>query len=159
MRIAKDPHASDVLKEINRYQGNFKEVVFCGFGEPFIRLDFIKQVAHELKKQKIYIRIDTNGQGNLIHKRNVIPELKGLVDEVCVSLNTPNEELYNEICRPHLGGNVYAGVIAFIQEAKKVLPRVIITFLDLPQVNSEEMKQKADALGVSCRMRHYNKVG
>jgi len=159
LRITTDPSVSEVIKEINYYQGNFKEVVFCGFGEPFIRLDFIKSVAHELKKQNIYIRIDTNGQGNLIHKRNVLPELQGLIDEVCVSLNTPNEKLYNEICRPHLGKNVYAGIIDFIQEAKKIIPRVVITFLDLPQVNIEEMKQKAQALGVAYRMRHYNKVG
>ncbi len=159
LRIKKDPDVSEVLQEIRNYQGNFKEIVFCGFGEPFMRLDFIKKVSQELKKNNIYIRIDTNGQGNIINKRNVLTELDGLVDEICISLNAPRENLYNEICRPKLGNDVYNGIVEFIKEAKKIIPHVVITFLDFPEIDIDDMKRKAHELGVSYRLRHYNRVG
>ncbi|MBU1862677.1 MAG: YchF/TatD family DNA exonuclease [Candidatus Omnitrophica bacterium] len=159
VRIQKDPNPSAVLQDIDTFEGDFKEVVFCGFGEPFIRLDFIKEVSRQLKKKGVYIRIDTNGHGNLIHTRNILPELKGLIDELCVSLNTHNEVLYRKICRPHFEGNVFQEVISFIHEAKKVIPHISITFLDLPDVDIGEMEKIAQTLGVASRMRRFNSVG
>jgi TatD DNase family protein len=160
LRISQDPTVEETLAAINAYAENFKEVTFCGFGEPLLRLDFIKAVALELKKKNISVRIDTNGHGNLIHKRNILPELEGLIDEVCVSLNTPDSELYTKICKPHFSGDVYGAVKDFIREAKRFIPRVVVTFLDMPGIDVEEMKRIAvQELGVEYRLRHYNAVG
>jgi len=159
LRITKDPRVEDVLAEIKTYDDEVREIVFCGFGEPLLRIDFITAVARELKKEGRTIRIDTNGHGNIIHKRNVLPELEGLVDEMCISLNAPDEALYNTICKPHFSGNVFGDVIEFIREAKKVIPRVVITFLDLPEVDAKKMETIVHELGVAYRLRHYNKVG
>jgi len=160
LRIAHDPSVEQVLKAIDSYKGQFTEVTFCGFGEPLLRLDFVKEVAGILKKKGITVRIDTNGHGNLIHKRNILPELAGLIDEICVSLNAHTAELYNTLCHPHFTEDVYGAVKDFIRESKKHIPRVVITFLDMTQIDSEEMKRIAtEELGVEYRMRHYNVVG
>jgi len=86
LRLADEPAAEDLIREIGDPK-RFDEIVFCGYGEPTLRLDVIKSVAAEVKKQGGRVRIDTNGHGNLIHKRNILPELQGLVDAVSVSLN------------------------------------------------------------------------
>ncbi len=77
------------------------EIVFCGYGEPLIKVDLVKQVAAFVKKNypEIPIRINTNGHGNLIWKRNIVPELVGLIDSISVSLNAENPELYAKIAR------------------------------------------------------------
>lgn len=160
LRISVDPSKEEVLKAIASYHGDFKEVTFCGFGEPLLRLDFIKEVARALKEKDMRVRIDTNGHGNLIHARNILPELAGLIDEMCISLNVHTAELYAKICRPQFEGDVYAAVKDFIREAKRHIPRVVITFLDMPEVDIAKMKKIAnEELGVEYRMRHYNVVG
>ena len=74
----------------------YKEVVFCGFGEPTEALDVLKQSAKLIKeKYNMPIRINTNGLGNLVNERDIVPELKGLVDTISVSLNTPNADEYH----------------------------------------------------------------
>ena len=59
----------DMVKSQLEKFTNFKEVVFCGYGEPTIKLDLLKEVAKYLKSKfsGIRIRINTNGQGNLIN--------------------------------------------------------------------------------------------
>ena len=159
LRIDRDPDVAAILKEIESFGTGFKEVVFCGFGEPLIRLDFVKDVSRALKEKNIYIRVDTNGHGNLIHKRNILPEVAGLVDELSISLNAPNASTYRAICRPHFEGNVYQEVVNFVREAKKHIPHVAITYLDLPGIEHHEMERIAEELGVGVRCRHYNKIG
>ena len=105
------------------------------------------------------MRIDTNGHGNLIHKRNIIPELHGLIDELCISLNAPNSEIYTRLCQPRLTGDVFQGILDFIRVAQQGIPCVTVTFLALPGIDSDEMKRLAAGLGVGYRIRHYDVVG
>lgn len=64
----------------------YEEVVFCGFGEPTERMDLLLEVAAFVKENyQKPIRINTNGQANLINGRDVAPELKGLVDTISIS--------------------------------------------------------------------------
>ena len=62
-----------------------------------LKLDIIKDVSSYIKKKypRVKIRVNTNGHANLVYKRNVLPELKGLIDRFSVSLNGENEEVYN----------------------------------------------------------------
>ena len=63
--LDKEPTAEELLAEIGD-ASKYKQIVFCGYGEPTIRLDVIKEVAAELKskfqnpksKQSIIIRIE-----------------------------------------------------------------------------------------------------
>jgi TatD family-associated radical SAM protein len=81
---------------------DFREFVWCGYGEPTFRLELIKEAAAWLRTHGAFIRLNTNGHACLIHGRDVLGELSGAVDMVSVSLNAPNRERYLELCRPDL---------------------------------------------------------
>ncbi len=88
-----------------------------------------------------------------------MPELDGLIDAVCVSLNADDSDRYRKICQPHFDGDVHQAVVDFIVEAKKVIPEVIATYVDAPGVDVEAMEKSIAALGVESRRRHYNRLG
>jgi len=158
LRLREEPTAEQVITQIGD-PGRYAEVVFCGYGEPFLRLDVIKAVAAEVKRRGGRVRIDTNGHANLIHKRNVLPELAGLVDAVSVSLNAQNAELYHRLSQPQFGIETYEAVKEFIREAKKYVPDVTATVVALPEVDIDACRKIADELGVMFRVREYNIVG
>jgi len=159
LELAREPSADELIQAVGdpkRYQ----EIVFCGFGEPLLRLDTVKVVAGELKKKGARVRIDTDGQANLIYGRNILPELKGLVDAVSVSLNAENAQKYHRLCRSPFGEKGFQGVLDFIQEAKKVIPEVVATIVEMPGVDVEACRKLAeDELGVMFKRRAYDEVG
>jgi len=121
LRLKDEPTAEELIAEINDPK-RYDEIVFCGYGEPMLRLDVVKTVAGAVKQRGGTVRIDTNGHGNLIHKRNILPELAGLVDAVSVSLNAQNAEVYEKLSQPKFGYQTYEAVKEFIREAKKYIP-------------------------------------
>lgn len=160
LKLKKEPTAQEVLEAIEAYRGKFKEIVFCGLGEPMLRLEVIKEVSSVLKEKGIYVRLNTNGQANLIHGRNILPELKGLIDEISVSLNTENSALYDKFCPSQFGSGTYEKVKEFIREARCFIPLVSVTALDMPGVDMEACRRVAEEeLGVKFRKRQYNVVG
>lgn len=113
--------AEDVIKQLEAMKDNLSsEIVFCGYGEPMLKLNILKEVAKYIKKNypKTILRVNTNGHANLVYKKNVLPELKGLIDKFSVSLNGENEEVYNKISLPTIKG-AYEAVKDFIKEAVK----------------------------------------
>lgn len=109
----------DVINQLQKFKTNMTgEIVFCGYGEPMLKLDIIKETAKYIKENypDIKIRVNTNGHANLVYKRNVLPELKGLIDRFSISLNAESEEVYNKISLPSID-NAYTGVKNFIKEA------------------------------------------
>ena len=158
LRLAEEPTAEEVIREIGDPK-RYAEIVFCGYGEPLLRLDVVKIVAAEVKRQGGKVRIDTNGHANLIHKRNVLPELAGLVDAVSVSLNAQNAEVYEKLTQPKFGSLTYDAVKEFIGEAKKYIPEVTATVVSAPGVDVEACRKIAEGLGAKFRVREYNVVG
>jgi TatD DNase family protein len=158
LRLSEEPSADDIIREIGDPK-RYAEIVFCGYGEPLLRLDVVKSVAAEVKRRGGRVRIDTNGHANLIYKRNVLPELAGLVDAASVSLNAQTAELYNKISRPEFGIETYEAVKEFIREATKYIPEVTATVVSLPEVNVEACRRIAEELGARLRVREYNVVG
>ena len=113
--------AEDVIAQLEAMHDKLSsEIIFCGYGEPMLKLEVIKEVAKYIKEKypNTILRINTNGHANLVYKRNVLPELKGLIDKFSVSLNGETEELYNRISQPNLDG-AYTAVKDFIKEAVK----------------------------------------
>ena len=152
--LKKEPTAKEIIEAIGD-PAKYKEIVFCGYGEPLIRLDVVIEVSKWLKDKDAKVRIDTNGHGNLIHKRNIVPELKGLVDSISISLNAQNSKVYNEICRPGFGEKAFDAIIEFAKECKKYIPEVELTVVGIPQIDVKAAKKIADDLGVSFRVRTY----
>lgn len=137
----------------------FSEVVFCGYGEPTLRLKVLLEVAAAVKGQGGRVRVNTDGLANLAHKRNVLPELAGKVDALSVSLNGQNEAVYNRHCRPALTGS-YEAVLEFLRLAPGYIPEVTATAIEgLEGLDIEACRRLASALGVGFRVRHLDRVG
>ncbi len=160
LRIKTEPTAQEIISAMERADfTRYREVVFCGYGEPFLRLDVIKEVARAVKNRGVKVRINTNGHALLINGEKFLPELKGLVDAVSVSLNFPTEAEYKRYCRPKKQG-AYNSLKEFVKQAKEYIPEVGVTALAMPGVDIEECRRIAeDELGVSLRVRKYDEVG
>ncbi len=157
LRLSQEP----ADKELKTAIGNpslYKEIVFCGYGEPLIRLETVKNVASWIKEKGGRVRINTNGHGNIIHKKNLLPELVGIVDSMSISLDAQDEETYDGLCKP-LFKNAFAGVIDFIRESRKYMPEVIVTAVDAPGVDVLKCEEIAKELDVTFKLRKYNIVG
>jgi TatD DNase family protein len=157
LRLSEEP-TEEELKTAIGDPSQYKEVVFCGYGEPLLRLNLVKSVATWIKQNNGKVRINTNGHGNLIHGRNILPELKGIVDSISISLDAHDEETYNRICRPAFQ-NAFGEILNFIKEAKKFIPEVRITVVALEGVDVEKCRKIAEDLGVEFRVREFDVVG
>lgn len=151
----------DVLEQIKeKMTPQVKEVVFCGYGEPTLKLDLIKQVAQFTKKNypNLPTRINTNGQANVIYKRNVVPELKGLIDKVSISLNSDNAEQYQELSKSKFGKEIYEDVKTFAklcQDSGIDTTLTIVTGYKNNIINVDNCQKIADELGVKLRIREW----
>ena len=136
----------------------YNEIVFCGYGEPLIRFKDVIAISRWLKSEfkDIQIRINTNGQANLIHKRDVTPDMKGLIDTVSISLNAKNAAEYQAICHSAFGENAFDGLLEFARRAKGHINRVILSVVDImPPDDIEACRRIADDCGVDFRVRAY----
>jgi len=146
------PTAEEIIASIHN-AGQYDEVVFCGYGESTLRLKVLLEVAAFIKQQGGKVRVNTDGLGSLVNKRNILPEMQGLVDAVSVSLNAQNEEVYNRHCQPQLPGS-YQAMLEFLQEAPKYIPSVTASAIDgLEGVDIVACQKKADELGAKFRAR------
>jgi TatD DNase family protein len=162
LKLAKEPDFNEVvaaIAELGKEPTEYDEVVFCGFGEPLIRIDLVKEVGMYLKRMGCKIRIDTDGLANLYNKRNVLPELK-FVDTVSVSLNAPDSKTYRELIETPFGDDAYPAILFFLKEAKKHITFVTASVVGVPGLDIEACRHIAeDEIGVGFRVREYNSVG
>jgi TatD DNase family protein len=154
LELDHEPDTAEVKQAIGD-PARYQEVVFCGYGEPLLRLDLVKEVAAWLKENGVRVRINTSGQANLVHGRNILPELAGLVDAMSVSLNAPDAATYQSICRSAFGTDAYPAVLDFIREAKKHIPALTASVVGLPGIDIDACRRIAEELGVSFRLRQY----
>ena len=153
-----EPTFAEVMAAIGSPVG-IDEVVFCGYGEPLIRLELVKEVAAALKQRGYRIRINSDGQANQFHGRDILPELAGLVDCISISLNAPDTAMYRKLCNTPFGDAGYAAVCTFIGAASAHIPQVIATAVTVPGVDIEACRHLAHSLGVEFRVREYSEVG
>lgn len=151
-----EPTTEELLKAIGD-PNQYHQIVFCGYGEPLIRLETVKEVAGELKSKnaKCKTRVDTNGQANLFYGRNILPELKDLIDIISISLNAEKSETYDSLCNSFFGSKAFDAVIDFAREAKKYIPEVELSVVDLPNIDKDKAKKISDEIGARFRVRPY----
>lgn len=157
--LLREPTAEEVIEEFKKWDvDSFHEIVFCGFGEPTEAFDVLKEVAEFIKsKYNKPIRLNTNGVGSLINKRNIAPELKGLIDTVSISLNNPDPEEYAKLVRSKYGVKSFQEMIDFAKECKKYVPNVVMSTVDTTISHEEEKKCKeiCDKIGAEYRIRPW----
>ena len=158
LKLDHEPDIQEVLSAIGD-PAPYEEIVFCGYGEPLLRLELILQVARHLKDRGCRIRINTDGQANLVHGRNILPQLEGLVDAISVSLNAADAGTYQNICQSRFGEQSFAAVTEFLRSAKKYIPDVTATVVTYPGIDIGACEHLAAELGVNFRIREYNEVG
>ena len=157
--LSHEPSVEEVKQAFEKEDmSQYREVVFCGFGEPTERFDDLLTIAAFVKERyQKPIRINTNGQGNLINKRDIVPEMKGLVDAISISLNTPNEDRYHELVRSRFGDQAFQAMLDFAKKAKEYVPQVVLSTVETTITKEEEKEcQKiCDDLGVTYRIREF----
>ena len=139
LRIEREPEAAEVIAAIGD-PGKYDEIVFCGYGEPTIRLDAIKEVASWVKAHGGRTRLNTDGHGSVINKRNIVPELAGLIDAVSISLNSTDPVQYGALMRID-GERFFPAMVEFAREAVRLLPKVTMTIVDLSDVDRERARR------------------
>ncbi len=155
--LESEPTVDEIIDDIKKRDlARYKEVVFCGFGEPFMRFDACKEVAKYLKTQNVRVRVNTNGQANLINNRDVTAEMVGLFDTVSISLNNKNAVEYENICHSDYGKQAYNALLSFGEKCAKLGIEVIFTVVDiLPAEDIEACKILANSRGAKLRIRKY----
>jgi radical SAM enzyme (TIGR04100 family) len=154
-----EPSVEEVKAEFNKFDvSQFQEIVFCGFGEPMERFDDLLEVARFIKERYHKpIRINTNGQGDLINNRRTAPEMEGLIDTISISLNTPNADKYHALVRSQFGEKAFDAMLDFARDARQYVPNVVLSTVDTTLSKEEEAQCQniCDELGVTYRIRPW----
>lgn len=150
----------DIIEQFNNYSACAKEVVFCGYGEPFLRKEMMKNFCKYLRENypNIKIRVNTNGHANAIYRTNVAEEFKDLIDYASISLNASDEIEYNEICKPKIK-DAYNAMKDFTSSCKRagieVSMSVVTGFDNIHNIDIKKCKEIADSLGANFREREF----
>ena len=150
----------DIIIQFKSYNPTPKEVVFCGYGEPFLRREMMKEFCKYLRKNfpEIKIRVNTNGHANAIYKTNVAEEFKDLIDAVSVSLNASSDSEYDEICKPKIQ-NAYDEVKKFIKACvaagMDVSTSVVTGFDKIHNIDVDKCEEISKELGAKFRNREF----
>lgn len=156
--LKEEPSAEQVIKGLKHYDlKKYDKITFCGYGEPFCKLDNMLEICKFLrKKEDIKISIDTNGLGELINGKSVINLFTGLIDSVSISLNSSNKNNYYKLCNPVFGLKSYDYVLKFINDCKQVVPKVILTVVDvIPSNEILACKKVAFRLKLPLKIRSF----
>ncbi|TAK64475.1 MAG: radical SAM protein, partial [Bacteroidetes bacterium] len=154
LKIEKEPSAEEVIRAIGDPK-NYDEIVFCGFGEPTIRFDVLKEVSRWVKEHGGKIRLNTDGHGNVINHRNIVPELVGLVDSVSISLNSIDPKQYGELMRVD-GQTMFPAMLEFARECVKHKLDTTMTIVDLNEVDEQKAKEFVQKeIGAKFKNRPY----
>ncbi len=157
--LEREPTADEVLDKLLKYDiSKYSEIVFCGYGEPTMRLDTLLQVAKGIKASyNISIRLNTNGQAALINGEGCESRFKNLIDTVSISLNTPNPEKYVDICHPVYKEKAFYALIDFAKNVKNYVHKTLFSVVRETLSENELLlcRKIAEECGVALRIRDY----
>lgn len=154
--LSTDPTTKEIIKDIfSRDLRKYKQIVFCGFGEPLENIDEVLAVCKVIKeKTGLSTRINTNGLANKIHDTDVTPRFKSLVDGISISLNAKNAEEYDAICHSVFGKEAFPAILDFAEKSKAYVKDVQLSIVDcLSTEDIKECKKIAAHIGVNLKIR------
>jgi TatD DNase family protein len=153
MERSEEPSADVYVKEIGDPK-DYKEIVFCGYGEPTIRWDVVKEISKYVKDNGGKTRLNTNGHGSIINKTDITPEMKGLIDIVSISLNTFDPKQYSELVG--LETSYFDEMIDFAKKAKPYVEKVVMTIVSIDEVDIERARKiTEEEIGAEFRVREF----
>lgn len=154
--LDQEPEVEDVTAEVERafMDGPADEVVFCGFGEPTMRLDVVLGVTEWLRLRRIRSRLDTNGHGQLLNPDLDVPAVLAAagLTAATVSLNAADPETYDLLCRP-MFSKAHRAVIRFAELCVGHGIVTTLTAVDYPGADPEGCAAIASAIGAEFRLR------
>ena len=158
--LEREPTVDEVLASVfSRDLEKYSEVVFCGYGEPTYRLQDARAIALKIKERypNMCIRINTNGQSDLILGMKTAPLFKDAFDVVGISLNTPNAKDYVELCHPIFKEAAFDCLLQFAKEVKEYVSSVLLSVVRQTLTEEElvECQKLADETGVTLKIREY----
>ena len=135
------------------------ELIFCGYGEPLERVADVCEVIGRLKSKypDLKVRVNTNGLANLVHGRDITPELAGRFDTVSISLNAPDAEEFLALTRSKFGIGSFEALQEFAVLAKRHVPNVVMTVVEkvMSEDKIELCRKLCNDLGVTLRVRPF----
>ena len=157
--LEREPSVEEVIAEFDKFDmTKYKELVFCGFGEPTERLEeLLKVAAFAKEKFHIPIRINTNGLSDLIYGKDTAPMYEGLIDTISISLNTPDREYYLKLTRSKFGIQSHDALLRFAGNVSKYVPNVILSTVKttITEQEEQECREICNKLGVTYRIRNF----
>ena len=155
-----EPTLDEIIADLNKRKlKKYREIVFCGYGEPTERLDIVLETAAYLRSRENCprLRINTNGLGDLIHGRSIAKELCYELDTVSISLNAPTEKDYMAVTRPKFD-NAFEALKKFTKDCVKAgKAEVIMSVVDvIPPEQIEASRELAEKLGAKLRVREFD---
>ena len=158
--LQQEPTIEEIKSELQNAPWTFiNEVVFCGFGEPTLRLPELIAALKFVRENhpELPTRLNTNGLGELAHAREIAADFAGLLDVVSISLNASTAERYLKLTRAKYGLESYEAMLTFAEHMKAYVPKVVLTIVD--HVNSEEEIERCrricDSRHLTLRVRPY----
>ncbi|MDU4861066.1 MAG: TIGR04100 family radical SAM protein [Terrisporobacter othiniensis] len=154
-----EPTVEEVKNEFKKFNlENYDEIVFCGYGEPLVRINEVIEIAKYIRSiSDLKIRINTNGLSDLIHNKKTAILLKDKIDSVSISLNAPNKIRYNEVTKPKFGEKSFDALLNFAKDCKEYIEEVNFSVVD--EINNDEIEEAqklADKMNIVLRVRHKN---
>ena len=153
MKKSEEPGAEKYIQEIGDPK-NYNEIIFCGYGEPTIRWEVVKKISKYVKENDGVTRLNTDGHGNVINKKDITPEMKGIIDTVSVSLNSADPEQYSQIMG--IDKKMFFEMKDFVEKVKQFVKNVVLTIVTVDNIDIEKARKfTEDELGVTFRERPY----
>ncbi len=150
-----DPALEETCAQIdNLLTSDIVSIVFCGLGESTYRLDFMEAIAKKYAGRGLKFRLNTNGHGNLINNRDIVPKLAEFINIISISLNAHEKDLYDKLCNPAFE-NAYEAMLDFAGKCAGRIEEVYLTVVDMPGVDIDKCRAIAEGMNVKFRVRPY----
>ena len=158
--LEREPTVPEILDSIlSRDVTKYSEIVFCGYGEPTVRLADMCEVAKAVKSAHpcVKIRVNTNGHAELMHGDDAARMFAGCIDVVSISLNTPSAEKYEAICHPVYKEKAFPALIRFADNVKNYVQKTLFSVVreTISEDELAECYKIAESIGITLRVRDY----
>lgn len=158
--LPREPSRQEILDGLDKWLGSeaaYRELVFCGYGEPTQRLDVLLAAAARARRlrPKMPVRLNTVGLGRLLCGRDIVADLRGVVDRVSVSVNTadPAQWLALHRPRPEYRASGFAAACVFTADCAASGLRTRLTAVNRADVDLSAVEALARTLGAEFHLR------